>query len=339
MRVPIFVAAIIVGAVIAISPAASAQPLLGTVEQVAFTGPITGRTVNFNIYLPLGYSSSTQHYPVVLHLHGIGGNQGGQQNTTVPASFETALAQGIIGPVIVVFPNGYNNSWWADSVGGDKPAETDVVQQVIPYVDAHYRTIPDRGARVIEGFSMGGFGAAKFYSKFPELFACCVEYDGAIVTWPVMLQFHASDAASIFGNSEATFNQYSPWYWTTQNADALGDGSPIRMVAGALVGGNRNFRDHLLTLDIPVDYVETGCAHEIGCLFSSQGQASAAFIAAALEIACPADFNNSGAVTSQDFFDFVTAFFSQTPTADFNHDGSVNSQDFFDFLAAFFKGC
>jgi hypothetical protein len=54
---------------------------------------------------------------------------------------------------------------------------------------------------------------------------------------------------------------------------------------------------------------------------------------------CRADFNNDGIVNSQDFFDFLTAFFAEDPTADFNTDKVVNSQDFFDFLTAFFVGC
>ena len=55
--------------------------------------------------------------------------------------------------------------------------------------------------------------------------------------------------------------------------------------------------------------------------------------------ACTADFNADDAVNSQDFFDYLTAFFAGDIAADFNEDDAVNSQDFFDFLAAFFAGC
>ena len=58
-----------------------------------------------------------------------------------------------------------------------------------------------------------------------------------------------------------------------------------------------------------------------------------------LGIRCLADFNDDSRANSQDFFDFLTAFFSADPAADFNQDLVVNSQDFFDFLGAFFEGC
>ena len=54
---------------------------------------------------------------------------------------------------------------------------------------------------------------------------------------------------------------------------------------------------------------------------------------------CAADFNCSGAVTAQDIFDFLAAYFSHNASADFNGSGQITVQDIFDFLAAFFAGC
>jgi hypothetical protein len=52
---------------------------------------------------------------------------------------------------------------------------------------------------------------------------------------------------------------------------------------------------------------------------------------------CPCDWNQSGGLNSQDFFDFVASFFAGQ--ADFNGDGVTDSQDFFDFLTCLFAGC
>jgi hypothetical protein len=54
---------------------------------------------------------------------------------------------------------------------------------------------------------------------------------------------------------------------------------------------------------------------------------------------CKADFNQSGAVTVQDIFDFLAAYFGANPIADINGAGGVSVQDIFDFLAAYFAGC
>lgn len=58
-----------------------------------------------------------------------------------------------------------------------------------------------------------------------------------------------------------------------------------------------------------------------------------------LEMGCPADFNFDGVTTSQDFFEFLTAFFAMDVSADYTVDGRVDSQDFFSFLTWFLPGC
>lgn len=318
---------------------AVAQPLRGRVEPRTTTHPTMGHTVSYNIYLPEGYDTSTDRYPVIYHLHGIGGNQGGVQNTVVPRAFETARASGIIGPVIIVFPNGYTDAWWANSANSYKPAESDVMHALLPHVDATFRTLAWSDARVIQGFSMGGFGATKFYSKYPNLFACCVEYDGALATWQTMQTAHGALAAEIFNNDVNLYNQYSAWYWTGASAATLRQHPPIRMVVGQLVGGTRQFRDHLTNLQWPADYIETTCGHDIGCLMTAQGQQSAAFIASHIQINCPADFNRDGTIDFFDYLDFVASFSSNDPAADFNADMAIDFFDYLDFVAAFSGVC
>jgi hypothetical protein len=58
-----------------------------------------------------------------------------------------------------------------------------------------------------------------------------------------------------------------------------------------------------------------------------------------LSFTCAADYNNDNVVNSQDYFDFLVAFFNNDIAADFNGDLVVNSQDYFDFLTEFFSGC
>lgn len=53
---------------------------------------------------------------------------------------------------------------------------------------------------------------------------------------------------------------------------------------------------------------------------------------------CPADFNGDRFNDTQDFFEYLTAFFAQAPEADFNADAVISSADFFEYLTAFLQG-
>ncbi|MBC7771319.1 MAG: hypothetical protein H7210_02375 [Pyrinomonadaceae bacterium] len=82
-----------------------------------------------------------------------------------------------------------------------------------------------------------------------------------------------------------------------------------------------------------VTFTEPGVYPYYCQLHGAHGMASTVVV----EAACNADWDHSGAVTSQDFFQFTVDFFAES--ADFNGDGVTSSQDYFDFIAAFFTGC
>ncbi len=257
--------------------------LNGTVHEESFTGPITGNKILFNIYLPPGYENSMERYPVIYHLHGLNGNQGGKQNTIIPETFEAATGQNSIGPVIVVFPNGFINSMWSDSKDSIKPAETHVIREMIPYIDMQYRTHAFRSARAIEGFSMGGFGAIEYAAKFPKLFSSCVVYDGALHTWATLVNQKPEIANEIFDNNEEYFKNFSPWYNLELNKHTLIDSMHVRLAVGALKLANRRMRDTLQSYGITVEHVETICAHNLVCLLEEEGGNNVSFISKYLD--------------------------------------------------------
>jgi S-formylglutathione hydrolase FrmB len=258
-------------------PAGSAPHL----DQKSITGPITNTKIGFNVYLPTGYDSGSLRYPVVYDLHGLTGSQFEDPQWVVP-SLEAAMKKNLIGPVIVVFPDGLMQSYYADSADGKAPSETRIIRELIPWIDANYRTVANRQLRAVTGFSMGGYGAMEFGTKFPDLFRVAVAYDAALDTWQTLVMRRASIAQATFGGMETYFDKYSPWAFSTANAAVLAAEVALRLVPGPTYQMfDASFRDHLQSLSIPLDYVETTCPHDYGCALGAQGAQSWTFIQAA----------------------------------------------------------
>lgn len=152
----------------------------------ALEGNLEGNAVERDVlvFLPPSYQKETsRRYPVVYALHGysIGAEQWSRE-IHAPRTIEGAFAQGA-NEMIVVLPDSktvHNGSMYSGSVTtGD--FESFIARDVVSYIDAHYRTIPERRSRGLAGHSMGGYGATRIGMKHADVFGslyimspCCL---------------------------------------------------------------------------------------------------------------------------------------------------------------------
>ncbi len=143
--------------------------LPATVKHATFKSPSMKIEVGYYIYLPPGYDEGKERYPVVYHLHG--GRPGAENKAVRLATYvDAAIKKGTIKPTIYVFPNGGPVSWYDMPEMKNGMGETVFVKEVVPYIDAKYRTWGTREGRALEGYSQGGRGTTRIMFKHPELF-------------------------------------------------------------------------------------------------------------------------------------------------------------------------
>ena len=131
-------------------------------------------TRRVTVYLPAGYESSDDRYPVIYYLHGFTWSDSLQiVRTHFDKLLDKAIATGKIKPVIVVMPNQYTlyrGSFYTNSSLTGNWADF-TAMDLVAYTDKNYRTIPEKESRGIAGHSMGGFGAIKMGMLFPDVFS------------------------------------------------------------------------------------------------------------------------------------------------------------------------
>jgi enterochelin esterase-like enzyme len=164
----------------------------------ALQGNLEGEAVDRDVivFLPPSYADNkTRRYPVVYALHGFSiGAEQWTHEIHVPQTIEGAFAKGSR-EMIVVLPDSktvFGGSMYSSSVTtGD--FEKFVAHDVVAYIDANYRTIPNRMSRGLVGHSMGGYGAARIGMKHPDVFGslyimspCCLSPMGSRPENPAM---------------------------------------------------------------------------------------------------------------------------------------------------------
>lgn len=134
----------------------------GKLEMIDYESKTVGTTRKANVYTPPGYNSD-QKYPVLYLLHGIGGDENEWVRFASPnALFDNLIADGKAVPMIVVMPNGraQKNDRAEGNVMASAPAfatfERDLIDDLIPAIEAKYSVDPSREKRAIAGLSMGG---------------------------------------------------------------------------------------------------------------------------------------------------------------------------------------
>jgi enterochelin esterase-like enzyme len=156
------------------------------IHGTALEGNLEGNVVDREVlvFLPPSYAKQkSRRYPVVYALHGysIGAEQWSKE-IRVPQTIEGAFANGAQ-EVIVVLPDSktvHNGSMYSSSATvGD--FESYIARDVVAYIDAHYRTLPQRLSRGLVGHSMGGYGATRIGMKHADVFGslyimspCCL---------------------------------------------------------------------------------------------------------------------------------------------------------------------
>ena len=201
-----------VAALLAVAGLACASPTARAADSVAKgrveTVKVHGRSLDGNlsgeptdrevsIYLPPSYDRErSRRYPVVILLHGysltnrywVGTGGQGFASIDVPGAMDRDVASNTSREMILVMPDGnskYDGSMYSSSVtSGDW--ESFIADDLVGYVDGHYRTLAGRASRGLGGHSMGGYGAIRIGMKRPDVFsslyilsACCLMNDPA----------------------------------------------------------------------------------------------------------------------------------------------------------------
>ncbi|MBT6850269.1 MAG: hypothetical protein HOA16_03645 [Opitutae bacterium] len=201
-------------------------------KNLTYKGPVTGDEIIYTLYLPPGYAKEKGPYPLIVFLHGAGG---GNSSSQVMQSYEAARKAGKIGNFAVVFPEKYGGTVWRDGVKGKRP-ETNVLKELLPYLEKEHALTRNRGGRTIMGFSMGAAGSIYWGAKYLEVFSTAV----------------ALDAGGGTSFTDPKARNYVPEYGKKTNA--IQETLKLRLVQGGL--NTRKFRDSLDQLKISYDYFQ-----------------------------------------------------------------------------------
>jgi enterochelin esterase-like enzyme len=162
----------------------------GKLEMIEYDSKTVGTRRKMQVYTPPGYTTDKK-YPVLYLLHGIGGDETEWERFAKPdLLLDNLLADGKAVPMILVMPNGraQKNDRAEGNVFASAPAfatfEQDLLQDVIPAIEARYSVRADQEHRAVAGLSMGGGQSLNFGLAHLDTFAWVAAFSSAPNTKP-----------------------------------------------------------------------------------------------------------------------------------------------------------
>lgn len=147
----------------------------GNVQQVLFPSKSTNCVRRAFVYTPPSYGKNKKEkYPVLYLQHGWGEDETAWSNQGhANLIMDNLIADGIIKPFIIVMTYGMTNNIRFGGIRQftAKEFETVLVDELIPYIDANFQTIPKKESRAMAGLSMGGMETKTITLRRPEVFA------------------------------------------------------------------------------------------------------------------------------------------------------------------------
>lgn len=204
-------------------------------ESLKVKSAILGKDIEYSIYFPSDYDKTNRSYPVLYLLHGYtddetGWTQFGEANLIADRTINSGDAP----PMIIVMPDA-GVSWYQNSYDGKTRYEDFFVSELIPHIDATYRTRAKREFRAVAGLSMGGLGTLLMSLKHPDMFTAAAPLSAAVWT-----------------DDEAANNNTDQARWDATFGDLYGKG----------LKGKERLTEHYYK-NAPIKIVETANADDL----------------------------------------------------------------------------
>lgn len=164
------------------SPTPACTETRGQVEQLTYFSQTTGSEEAYRVYLPPCYDFPTQvdqRYPVLYLLHGWPYDDSHWDRLGADEAADVGFQADVLPPFIMIMPRGREAPYIRTS-GGERSFEGQIVNDLIPHVDATYRTRAEREDRAIGGISRGGVWALEISFLHSGLFAAVGAHSPAL---------------------------------------------------------------------------------------------------------------------------------------------------------------